>query len=165
MRIINPEHTKAVIELVNDSPYFRHLQMKITQMEIGQATVELTMGKHHCNPFGGIHGGVYASLIDTAAYWATYCEIDEESGLTSIDVSVSDLSMLQSGKIIVEGRSIKMGHSMCLAEAAAITEAGKILAHGTSKMMILEGKQSVRQMTMAIGKRMPPKFLMGDAII
>jgi hypothetical protein len=44
--------------------------------------------KKHMNPFGGIPGGVYASAIDTAAYWSAYCDLPEEKGLVSIIIAL-----------------------------------------------------------------------------
>lgn len=158
MNILNPKHVEQVLELINSSPYFRLLDMQVSEMRTGHATVEMTMSPKLRNCFGGIHGGVYASVIDTATYWAIYGDVEEDSGFTSIDVSVSDLSSLQEGNITIKGTSIKVGRSLCLAEAFAFAEDGRLLAHGTSKMMILKGRQSVRQLAASAGIYLPPKF-------
>lgn len=160
MAKINPEHISALLDLINCGPYFELLSMKVCQLGIGYSRVEVDLNTHHMNPFGAIHGGVYSSIIDTAAYWSAYCEIDDKVGFTSIDVSVNNLSMINSGKIIVEGKSLKVGRSLCLAEATAKDSNGKLLAQGTSKLMILHGKQSVYDAVAAMGYReLPPKFI------
>ena len=69
MREINPEHVKAIIELCNHGHYFRLLSMGVRELGRGYCRVEVELEDKHLNPFGGVHGGVYASLIDTAAYW------------------------------------------------------------------------------------------------
>ena len=159
MRQLNREHIDALIELINHGPYFELLDMKICELDIGYARVETDMQRKHFNPFGAIHGGVYSSILDTAAYWAIYCELDEQAGYTSIDVTINNLSMINEGKMIVEGKSIKVGSSMCLAEATAKDEKGKLLAYGTSKMMILKGKQSINHAIETMGyPPLPPKF-------
>jgi uncharacterized protein (TIGR00369 family) len=122
-------------------------------MDIGYSKVEVELQNKHINSFGAIHGGVYASIIDTAAYWSAYCELDENVRHTSIDVCVHNLSMMREGKIIVEGKSIKIGKSLCMAEATAKDSTGRILAQGTSKMMILNGIEILGY------KNLPPKFL------
>ena len=160
MAALNPAHVQAVIQAINEGPYIRHLAMVITEMALGTATVELRVGREHLNPFGGIHGGAYASLIDTAAYWAAYCEIEAGVGLISIDLKIDYLAPLNSGTIVCKGRSIKIGKSMCLAEAAATDPEGKWLAHGTSKMMITRGLQSIEDAFRFTGAgRLPPKYL------
>ncbi len=60
----------------------------------------------------------------------------------------------------MEGRTIKNGRSLCLCQATATDEKGKILAHATSKLMILQGKQSIRQAIEAMGaQELPAKFI------
>jgi uncharacterized protein (TIGR00369 family) len=160
MQAINPEHIEALLDLINHGPYFELLSMKVCKLDIGYSRVEVELQNKHMNPFGAIHGGVYSSIIDTAAYWSAYCELDENVGYTSIDVCVNNLSMTHEGKIIVEGKSIKVGKSLCAAEATAKDSTGKILAQGTSKMMILNGKQSINHAIEALGyKSLPPKFI------
>jgi uncharacterized protein (TIGR00369 family) len=159
MKGINREHIQELLKLINHGPYFELLNMRVCELEIGFSKVIVDLQQKHYNPFGAIHGGVYSSIIDTAAYWSVYCELDENIGYTSIDVSVNNLSMVREGEIIVEGKSIKAGQSICLAEAYARDTNGKLLAHGTSKLMILNGKQSIEHAIEAMGHRpLPSKF-------
>lgn len=160
MPSLNPAHVKAVIDAINQGPFFRHLSMPVKEMGIGYCIVELQIGNEHLNPFGGIHGGVYAYVIDTAAYWAAYGEIPEKVGMISIDLKIDYLAPISEGVIIAKGKSIKIGKSMCLAEATATDKHGKWLAHGTSKMMITKGLQTIEDAFKFTGsKALPPKFL------
>ncbi len=160
MASLNIEHVQAVIEAINQGPYFKHLSMPVKEIGTGYSIVEIKMGNEHLNPFGGIHGGVYASVIDTAAYWAVYCELDESVGYISIDLKIDYLAPTSSGVIITKGRSIKIGRSMCLAEATATNKDGKWLAHGTSKMMVTKGLQTIENALSFTGsKALPPKFI------
>jgi uncharacterized protein (TIGR00369 family) len=112
------------------------------------------------NPFGSVHGGVYASILDAAAYWSLYCQIEAGLGFTTIDVNASMLSMIDKGLIIVEGKALKVGRSICLTESVAKDESGRLLAHSTSKLMILRGKQSIEDAVATMGyKVLPPKFI------
>ena len=90
MREPNPEHIEAVLNLINQGPYFKHLSMPVKEIGIGYSLVELDLGKEHLNPFGGVHGGVYASAIDTAAYWAVYCEVNRKFALAVMKTSCTD---------------------------------------------------------------------------
>mgnify|MGYP002640088224 FL=1 len=160
MASLNPEHVQAVIKAINQGPYFKHLSMPVKEMGMGYSIVELKVGNEHLNPFGGIHGGVYASVIDTAAYWAAYCELQEGIGLISIDLKIDYLAPISDGIITTKGRSIKIGKSMCLAEATATDGNGKWLAHGTSKMMVTEGLQTIEDALNFTGfESLPPKFI------
>jgi uncharacterized protein (TIGR00369 family) len=104
--------------------------MSVKDMGVGIRLLKRDRGQH-LNPFGGLHGGVYASAIDTAAYWAVYCELDEDAGYTTIDLKVDYLAPVSAGKMIVKGRRIRVGKTMCLAEATAFDQTDKWLAHGT----------------------------------
>lgn len=160
MTSLNPEHVKAVIKTINQGPYLKHLSIPVKEMGTGYSIIELKMGNEHLHPFGGIHGGVYASVIDTAAYWAVYCELDEKVGFTSIDLKIDYLASTSDGVITTKGRSIKIGKSMCLAEATATDKDGKWLAHGTSKMMVTKGFQTIEDALRFTGsKTLPPKFI------
>jgi uncharacterized protein (TIGR00369 family) len=160
MTSLNPDHVEAVIKAINQGPFFNHLSMTVKEIGIGYSNVELKVGTEHLNPFGGIHGGAYASVIDTAAYWAAYCELEESVGLISIDLKIDYLAPINDGVIISKGRSIKIGKSMCLAEATATDKDGKWLAHGTSKMMVTKGLQTIEDaFSFTESKTLPPKFI------
>jgi len=160
MRTINPEHIRRLIDTLNRCPYYQLLSMKLCELEIGSAKLVADLKKEHLNPMGIVHGGAYSSILDTAAFWSAYCELDEGVGLTTIDLSVDFLSMTKTGLVIAEGRSLKIGGSICLTEASARDEAGKLLAHCTSKLMVLHGRQSVDIAVERLGyDPLPPKFL------
>lgn len=160
MRKLNQEHIKAVIDLINQGPYFKLLSMVVCELGEGFSRVEVDLENKHLNPFGGIHGGVYSSLIDTAAYWAVYCEVEEDAGLISLDLKVDNLAPVKEGHLVVEGKRIKTGRSVCLAEATIIDRQGRYLAHGTSKQMVIPGLQTISQAVAAMGYREPPpKFI------
>ena len=160
MTSLNPDHVEAVINAINQGPFFKHLSMTVKEIGVGYSNVELKVGTEHLNPFGGIHGGAYASVIDTAAYWAAYCELEESVGLISIDLKIDYLAPINDGVIISKGRSIKIGKSMCLAEATATDEEGQWLAHGTSKMMVTKGLQTIEDAFIFTGSEvLPPKFI------
>ena len=160
MRKINPEHINELLKFVNCSPYFELLTMKVREVGIGFSKIEIEFEKKHCNPFGVVHGGAYSSIIDAAAYWSVYCELDDNIFFTTIDLSVNNLSSIDKGKVIAEGKSIKIGRSICLAEATVKDTHGKLLAYGTSKLIILNAKQSIEDALEAMGSRpLPPKFI------
>ena len=160
MKTINPEHITRIIDLINRGPYFVLLSMEVKELSVGYSRVEVNLENKHLNPFGGIHGGVYSSLIDTAAYWAVYGDVEEDAGYISLDVQVDNLAAVKDGYLIVEGKRIKVGRSICKAEAIIKDSNGKYLAHGTSKQMVTPGLQTINQAAIAMGyKALPPKFI------
>ena len=159
MNNINPEHISAVLAIINHSPYFVLLGLQVTDLGAGYARAELVVKKQHQNPFGTVHGGVYATLVDTAAYWAAYCEIAENDGFTTIDVNVNDLAMAKEGTLYVEGKSLKVGSSISLCEATVWDDRGAKVAYGTSKLLMLEGRQTISEAAInSKDVQLPSKF-------
>ena len=160
MKNLNPQHLMELLELVNKGPYFQLLSMRISSLAFGYCRLEVNVDKKHLNPFGLLHGGVYASILDTVTYWSLYCEMPEESGLITLDNSVDYLHSVKGGKLIAEGKRIYAGRRICTAEATVMDEYSKLLAHGKSKQMVVNGMQTIGYAVESMGyKPLPPKFL------
>lgn len=160
MAQVNPEHIAQLIELVNSGPYFQALNLFITELGEGFCKMEVPLERKHLNVFGGVHGGAYASMVDTAAYWALYCSLPEDMGYITLDLVVDNLRAVDSGTIYVEGGVIKQGRSICLTEATARDEAGRLVVHCQSKQYLSPTLQLVSAAVAAMGAApLPPKFL------
>ena len=141
MKTLNSEYIEKVNNLVNHSPYFELLSMKIRDVGIGFSVLEINLEKKHLQPFGFVHGGVFASIIDAAAFWAIFYEIEDSStGVTTVDLKLNYLAPAASGKLIAKGRQLKLGKTLGYAEAEVNDVNGKLLAHGTSTVILLPGK-------------------------
>lgn len=156
---INPLHMSALIKLINSAPFFKNLSIEIEDIGIGYSVVKINIENKHLSPYAAIQGGVYSSIIDAAAYWAVYAELPEDVGLISMDVNVNNLSSITSGTIIARGERIKTGRTICLAHVLIENEAGKILAEGSSKLLITRGLQTIPDMTGYAEAMVPPKFI------
>jgi len=138
MRNLNPEYVKAVEKVVNSCPYFSLLSMQITGLTWGESLLEILVQEKHLQPFGMVHGGVFASLIDAAAFWAVYTQVPEELGMTTVELKLNYLAPLKTGRMIARGKSLRVGKTLCLGEAGIMDDEQTLLAHGTSTMMILK---------------------------
>ena len=137
----NPEYIERVNRLVNRSPFFELLSMKIVDVGPGFSVVEIELSQKHLQPFGFVHGGVFAAIVDAAAFWAVFYQIENQNaGATTVDIKLNYLAPAVSGKLIAKGRQIKLGKTLGYAEAEVSTESGKLLAHGTSTLILLPGK-------------------------
>jgi len=154
MARINPHYADMVRQVVNQSPYFRLLSMELREFDVGTSLVEIDLQEKHLQPFGAVHGGVFATIIDATTFWAVYGEVDERSGMTSVDLKLNYLAPAAApGRLIARGRRIKIGKTLGLGEAEVTNEEGKLLAHGTSTLMIMADLSFINQ------ERLPPKFV------
>ncbi|MGC8908330.1 MAG: PaaI family thioesterase [Desulfomonilaceae bacterium] len=137
MRELNPQYVTEVSAGVNQCPYFQLLSMRLVELELGRAVLRIRLAEKHLQPFGVVHGGVFSSIIDAAAFWAVFSEVDEDTGMTTVDLKVNYLAPASQGVMIATGQRIKLGKTLGLAEATVTDEEGRILAHGTSTLIIL----------------------------
>jgi len=153
MKKLNAEYIERVTQFVNHCPYFELLSMKLLDVGIGFSLLEVNLAEKHLQPFGFVHGGVFASIIDAAAFWAVFYGIeDQNAGATTVDLKLNYLAPAVSGKLIAKGRQIKLGKTLGYAEATVTDENSRLLAHGTSTLMILPGNG------LAMDPPLPPKF-------
>jgi uncharacterized protein (TIGR00369 family) len=140
MAKLNKAYIEKLMETVNTSPFPNHLRMRLVSISLDQATVKLETGQCHLQPFGIVHGGVMATLIDTATFWSAFLRLPEDDGLVNIDLKLNYLKSIVSGVITAEGRCIRAGRSISYAEASVMDKEGSLIAHGTSTLMVLQGK-------------------------
>ena len=159
MRELNPAHLERVIELINGSQFIAHMGIRMEELGRGYCRSTMTVDGL-LNAFGGIHGGAYAALLDNATYWSLYCDMEEDMGYTTIDLSVSDLRSVSAGVVTCEARAVKHGRTISLAEAEVRDESGRILAHATSKFFASPTIQPISAAVAHAGvDPLPPKFL------
>jgi uncharacterized protein (TIGR00369 family) len=139
-RVFNPEYRRRLFAHIDDAPFVRHMGMRITDLAWGRATLELTAAEFRLQPFGVIHGGNIATLVDSAAFWACFLALDsDEDGLTSVDLKVNYLAPARVEMLRCTGTLIKAGKKMSYAEAEVLTADNRLIAHGTSTLMRLPG--------------------------
>ncbi|OGQ07143.1 MAG: thioesterase [Deltaproteobacteria bacterium RBG_19FT_COMBO_46_12] len=134
---LNPRYKEAISNVVNQSPYFSLLSMKIMDLEWGTSVLEVQLEEKHLQPFGYVHGGAIASVMDAATFWAVFPQVQDGMGLTTVEIKVNFLAPVQKGKLVGKGRCIKIGKTLALGDATIYDVKGNILGHGTATMMIV----------------------------
>ena len=137
---LNPEYIKELIEWVNHSPFPRHLSMQLTSVGPESAELKLEIDPSHFQVYGLVHGGVLATLIDTATYWAVFGNLPEDAGLVNVELKLNYLKPVTQGPLHARGRCIRSGRTLSYAEASVFNFQGERCAHGTSTLMALPGK-------------------------
>ncbi|MEU3839232.1 PaaI family thioesterase [Streptomyces sp. NPDC028635] len=119
-------------------PIAATLGFTLEQVEFGRAVFVLEPGEQHYNPIGSVHGGVYATLLDSAAGCAVQSVLSAGTGYTSLDLSVKFLRpvTVDSGKVRAVGRVLNHGRRTALAEAHLLDSEDRLLAHATSSCML-----------------------------
>jgi len=134
---LNPGYTEAVARLVNESPYFSLLSMEIKELQWGTCLMEVKLEEKHLQPFGMVHGGAIASVVDAAAFWAVFPQVERGVGLTTVEMKLNYLAPAQKGKLVARGQCIKLGRTLALGETQVRNGDGVLVAHGTATMMVV----------------------------
>ena len=106
--------------------------------EPGAIHVELVPEHRHYNPIGSVHGGVMATMLDTAAACSVHSTLAPGERYTSLDLTVKFLRPVttDSGRLRCEGSVIQRGRRTALAQAQLYDAHGRLVAHATSTCMI-----------------------------
>lgn len=150
---LNPKYVEVISEFVNQSPYFALLSMRIKNLEWGTAVLEVDLEEKHLQPFGYVHGGAIASVMDAAAFWAVFPQVRDGMGLTTVEIKVNYLAPVQKGKLVAKGRCIKIGKTLAWGDVFINGTGGNLVAHGTATMMIVPG------LKVEGGEHLPPKLI------
>jgi uncharacterized protein (TIGR00369 family) len=112
----------------------------------GRAVFELVPDEFHYNPIGVVHGGVLATLLDSAAGASVHSTLAVGEAYTSLEIKVSFIRAVTeaTGPVRAEGRVIARGSRVATVEAQLVDGGGKLLAHATSTCLILAAN-SVRK--------------------
>jgi uncharacterized protein (TIGR00369 family) len=121
------------------APIAEPLGFRLVEVEHGRAVFEGTPGASLLNPLGAVHGGWALTLIDSACGCAVHTELDAGIGYTTVETKVNFTRPIapDGGPVRCEGRVLSRGRQIATSEAFLRSAEGKLLAHGTSTLIIL----------------------------
>lgn len=134
------ELLQALVDLRLPSPPMAEtMGFALTAVSEGEAVFHCMITRRHLNPFGTVHGGVALALLDSAAGCALHTLLLPGVGYASIETKVNYTAplTLESGTVRAVGRVLSRGKTIATAEAKLYGENEKLVAHGSSTLMIL----------------------------
>ena len=128
-------------------PLMRALDFDGVSFGDGHAAFRLTPREFHYNPLGSVHGGVFATMVDSACGCAVHTMLPAGVFYTSLDLSVKFLRpvTVDTGPITAEGTVVHLGRRTALAEARITDAAGKVYVTATSSCLVIRTDQPPRQ--------------------
>ena len=126
------ERARYAAERLNDLPFAKMLGMRLIDIRPNEATVEIAMRDDLRQPSGVLHGGVTATLIDTAMAFAVRTHLDDTEPTATIDLTVHFLRPLVEGKAICTARVVRPGKRIFTVSADVRDQNGKLIATGLS---------------------------------
>lgn len=114
------------------------LGFSLTEVGEGTAVFEIDCSEFHYNPIGTVHGGVIATLLDSAMSCAVHTLLPAGSGYTTVEMKVNFVRpiLANTGPLRCLGSVVHGGRRIATAEGKLVDASGKLYAHGTTTCLI-----------------------------
>lgn len=128
-------------------PIAQLMGLQIVSVEDGKVAFAATPGEQHYNPLGVVHGGLAATLLDTAIGCAMQTKAPPGGFFTTIELKINYLRPLVAGmgRVYGEGEVLNLTRQTAFAQARVRDEAGKLYAHATSSCMLVQIRGATEQ--------------------
>jgi len=122
------------------APIGETLGFHLIEIERGRAVFEAAPDPSVYNPFGAVHGGYAATLLDSACGIAVHSQLEANRGHTTLELKVSYLRGLdsRSGTVRATGRTLSVGRRVAFAEATLHDGEGRLCATATSTLLVFD---------------------------
>ena len=116
------------------------LNILIVEVYSGRAVFQGTPGVEHLNPMGSVHGGWFATLLDSALGCAVHTMMPPGRGYTTAELGVNLVKAITPNvqRVRAEGKVIHCGRQLATAEARLIGPDGTLYAHATTTCLVFE---------------------------
>jgi uncharacterized protein (TIGR00369 family) len=129
--------------LAGELPYAhiaRTLDFALVQVDKGRAVFQGVPQMAHYNPMGTVHGGWYATLLDSALGCAVHSTLGPGQAYTTAEIGVHLVraATLQSGPLRAIGNVVHAGRRLATAEARIVGADGRLYAHGSTTCLVFQ---------------------------
>ncbi len=126
----SPPDKNSVRDAVNNSPYYIHIGMRLVEFTEQGSRMELVVKPEHKNIWNTAHGGVLASLLDSACGLATVPVMEGNETTVTQDLHIKYMAPLREGIITAYGKIVHKGKGSIVTEAEAFNEDGILVGKG-----------------------------------
>jgi uncharacterized protein (TIGR00369 family) len=118
----------------------RTLDFLLMEAEPGRAVFQGAPGAAHLNPMGTVHGGWFATLLDSALGCAVHSALPQGKAYTTLELKVNMIRALtpQVPRVRAEGRLIHLGGQTATADARLVGPDGKLYAHASTTCLVFD---------------------------
>ena len=128
----------ATLETGNAIPLLRTLDINLKEIGDSHAIMEVTVRDIHRNYFGGAHGGLIATLVDTVSFFPRPL-LPSGRSCTTTNLNVTYVRPAALGDTLTARSDlIHLGRRMASLTIRVVNQEDKLVAHGTATLMILQ---------------------------
>jgi uncharacterized protein (TIGR00369 family) len=126
------ELKERIFETFGEVPFVRLIGMELVDLKVGEATIRLDMRDELRQPYGLLHGGATASLIDTTTAFAILGHMAEGEMASTVDLTIQYLRPHTEGAVSCTAKVTRAGRRLLFVAAEAANEEGKLIATALS---------------------------------
>ena len=130
--VITDEHRAYAANALHSLPFSRLIGMKLVSLELDEAAISIEMRDDLRQPSGVLHGGVTATLIDTAMAFAVRTRLAIDEATATIDLTVHYLRPHITGTFTCTAKVVRAGKRIFTVSADVVNEDGKHIATAVS---------------------------------
>lgn len=121
------------------------MDFHMIHVEDGQAVFQGAPSKGHLNPMGTVHGGWYATLLDSAMGCAVHTKMPVGRGYTTAELSLNLVRAItpKVTRLRAIGTVVHCGRQLATTEGRLVGPDGTLYAHATSTCLVFEIKPKV----------------------
>ena len=112
----------------------------IVEAEVGRVVIVAEPKEDHLNPWGTVHGGLAATLLDSCMGLAVQTSVDMGVMSTTVEFKISFVRpiTIETGAIRAQGTVLTCGRRVAYAEGRITDARGRLLVHGTTTCLIFD---------------------------
>src|SRR5215210_1738845 len=129
---VSEERKQRAATVLDNLPFAKLFGMRLVDIRPNEAVVEIEMRDDLRQPGGLLHGGVTATIIDTAMAFAVRSHLEDHEPTATIDLTVHYLRPHTAGNIICTAKCVRAGKRIFTVSADVENEEGKLIATGLS---------------------------------
>lgn len=131
---------KRIAEALNAVAFAKLLGIKLDSIEPGEATLSLQIRDDFKQNAGVVHGGVIASLVDSATAFAILPLLKPDERSTTVDLTISYLRPLIAGSMVAHAKVLRAGQRLIAVSAELRDDGGNLAATALSTYLRLASK-------------------------
>lgn len=131
-------------DLINrgeNSPFYQLLNMKIEEVRQNYARLSIKIDRKHIQFLKTVHGGVIASLADSAAAWAIYGSDDLVGVPVTVEMKINFLKPVKSGRLVAEARNVHEGSTIFVSDVEVKNGEGDLVAKSLVTYYLLKKRK------------------------
>lgn len=120
-------------------PISSHIGLEFVSVADGDVVMTAQPHESHYNPVGSVHGGFFATVLDSVCGCAVHSTLPAGVGYTSLEIKVSFLRPITAGTgaVTAHGWVTRRGKTAAFAEADIRDSDGRVLATASSTCLII----------------------------